>query len=77
MEALKRCGRDLTRERLVAELEGLMNFQGISGMINYKPFNPKDPYGSRQGVKEVFLIECMDGGKAKKLTDWTVVDFRM
>jgi branched-chain amino acid transport system substrate-binding protein len=69
VEALKRAGRDLTRERLVKELEGLKDFQGISGKVTYKPFDPKDPT-SRLGVKEIFLVQCLDGGKTKKLTDW-------
>ena len=75
VEAVKRCGRDLTRDRLVAELEGLQNFQGISGKISYSRFNPDNGYLSRQGVKEVFLVECMEGGKAKKLTDWTTISY--
>jgi len=69
VEAMKRCGRDLTRERLVAELEGLKNFQGIMGKINYKPFDPNDP-SCRQGQNQVFLSECLEGGAVKKLTDW-------
>ncbi|RLB70416.1 MAG: ABC transporter substrate-binding protein [Deltaproteobacteria bacterium] len=76
VEALKRCGRDLTRERLVTELEGLTDFKGLGGTISFKPFDAKDPYGTRQGGKEVFLIECLDGGKAKKLTDWTYFDYK-
>ncbi len=75
VEALKRSGRDLTRERLVAELEGLKNFQGISGKISYGKFNPENGYGTRQGVKEVFLVECLEGGKSKKLTDWITVEY--
>jgi len=76
VEALKRCGRDLTRERLVHELEGLTDFQGISGKISYKALDPKDPYGSRQGVKAVFLVQCLEGGKGKKLTDWMRIDYK-
>jgi hypothetical protein len=70
VEGLKRCGRNLTRERLVQKLEQLRGFEGIGGEINYKPFDPKDPYESRQGMKEVFLMQCLEGGKAEKLTDW-------
>jgi len=76
VEALKRSGRDLTRERLVKELEGLTDFQGISGKVNYRALDTKDPYGSRQGVKEVFLVECLEGGKGKKLTDWMRIDYK-
>ena len=35
VEAIKRCGRDLTRERLVKELEGLKNFKGI-GPVSWR-----------------------------------------
>jgi len=72
VEAIKRCGQDLTRERLVKELEGLKNFRGIGPVVNYKPFDPKDP-NSRQGSNSTFLIQCLKGGQAKKLTDWTTI----
>ena len=44
VQAIKNCGRDLTREKLVQELEKLNNFQGIMGRISYKPFDPNDPH---------------------------------
>jgi ABC-type branched-subunit amino acid transport system substrate-binding protein len=71
VEAIKRCGRDLTRERLVKELEGLQNFKGIGPVVNYKAFDPRDP-SSRQGTNATFLVQCLKDGKAKKLTDWMV-----
>jgi len=71
VEAIKRCGKNLTRERLVVELEGLRNFKGIGPVVNYKPFDPNDP-ASRQGTNTTFLVECLQGGKAKKLTNWTI-----
>jgi len=70
VEALKRCGKDVTRERFVKEMEGLKNFKGILGKVNYKPFNEKDPW-SRQGTNEVFLVQCTDTGGYKQLTEWT------
>jgi ABC-type branched-subunit amino acid transport system substrate-binding protein len=73
VEAIHRCGPDLTRERLVEELESLKDFQGISGKISYKPFDPNDP-SCRQGQDQVFLIQCLKEGKAKQLTDWASVD---
>ena len=73
VEAIKRCGKDLTRERLVKELEGLKNFKGIGPVINYKPFDPRDP-DSRQGTHATFLVQCLKEGKAKKLTDWTTAE---
>lgn len=73
VEAIRRCGRDLTRERFVAEMEGIRNFKGVLGRIDYAPFDPKDVY-SRQGQKEVFLVECLDGGGFRQLTDWMEPD---
>ncbi len=73
VEAVRRCGRDLTRERLVRELEGMTDFQGISGRIRYKPFDPEDMF-CRQGQNQAFLIKCLEGGKAEKLTDWITVE---
>ncbi|MFZ5571208.1 MAG: ABC transporter substrate-binding protein [Thermodesulfobacteriota bacterium] len=73
VEALKRCGRELTREKLVKELEGLKDFRGIGGSITYKPFDAKDP-SCREGMQEVFLIECLEGGEIKKLSDWMRIE---
>jgi ABC-type branched-subunit amino acid transport system substrate-binding protein len=75
VEGLKRCGRDLTRERLVKEIEGIRNLRGIGPKISYKPLDLNDPYGSRQGGKETFLVECLEGGKYKKLSDWMEVEY--
>jgi branched-chain amino acid transport system substrate-binding protein len=75
VEGIKRCGRDLTRERLVQKLETMRGFRGISGEVNYKALDPDDPYGCRQGVKETYLIECLEGGASKKLTDWTYIEY--
>ena len=60
MEALKRCGRDLTREKLVAELEKIQNFHSSMGTVSFKPFDPKDPL-SRIGQQEIFLLYYMAG----------------
>ncbi|MBN2034128.1 MAG: ABC transporter substrate-binding protein [Deltaproteobacteria bacterium] len=73
VEGLKRTGRDLTRERFVKEMEGIRNFKGIFGTIDYAPYEPSDVY-SRQGQKEVFLTQCMEDAKAKRLTDWMEPD---
>lgn len=69
IEGLRRCGRDLTRENFVKAMEGLRNFRGIMGEINFKPFDPNDPF-CRQGQNEVFLSQCVEGAKSKRLTDW-------
>ncbi len=74
VEAMKRAGRDLTRERLVAELEKLTNFKGINGLISYKPFDPKDPT-CRLGQSEVYVGKCLEGGKMEVLTDWIKTEY--
>lgn len=73
VEAIRRCGPDLTRERFVQEMEGLQDFQGISGKISYKPFVAGD-MSCRQGQKQTFLVECLADGKAKRLTDWATIE---
>ena len=69
VEALENVGRDLTRERLVKELEKIRNFKGLLGEVNFAPFDPDDP-STRQGVVSVFIAQCMKDGSAKRLTDW-------
>ena len=69
IEGLKRTGRDLTRENFIAAMEGIKGFKGIGPEINYKPFDKNDMY-SRQGGSQTFLVQCLAGGKTKKLTDW-------
>jgi len=73
VEAIRRCGPDLTRERFVQEMEGLQDFKGISGKISYKPFDPNDP-SCRQGQNQTFLVECLADGKTKRLTDWATIE---
>ena len=73
VEAIRRCGPDLTRERFVQEMEGLQDFKGISGKISYKPFVAGD-MSCRQGQKQTFLVECLADGKAKRLTDWATIE---
>jgi branched-chain amino acid transport system substrate-binding protein len=75
VEGLTRAGKDLTRERLVKELEGIRDFKGIGGRISYAPFNAAQGYQTRQGMKEVMLIECLDNGDAKRLTDWFTTEY--
>ena len=75
IEGIKRAGRNLTREKLVYELENLKGFKGIGGEISYSLFNPKNGFASRGGMKEVFMIQCLEGGKAKRLSDWMSVKY--
>jgi ABC-type branched-subunit amino acid transport system substrate-binding protein len=70
VEGIKRAGRDLTRESFVKAMEGIKGFQGIGGEVSYGVFDPEDAYGTRQGTKTVFLVKCLEGGKAEKLSDW-------
>jgi branched-chain amino acid transport system substrate-binding protein len=74
VEGLKRCGKDLTREKFVAEMEKIKNFQGIMGVVNYKAFDPKDPL-CRLGQTTVFIFQATEDGKAKVLTDWIHTDY--
>lgn len=69
VEALKRSGRELTRERFVSEFEQMTDFEGLSGKISYAPFDPDRPE-CRIGQNKAFLIQCLKGGEIKILTDW-------
>lgn len=74
VEAMKRAGRNLTREKVVFELEHMKNFQGSQGKISFKPFDRNDIY-SRQGQTSVVIMQCLKGAKAKLLTDWIAPQF--
>ncbi len=74
VEALKRVGRDLTREKLVAEMEKMQNFRGGMGPVNYAPFDPNDPV-SRLGTSAVWLGQATEKGNIKILTYWTPTDY--
>lgn len=72
VEGIKRCGKEVTREKVVSEMEKIKDFQGISGKISYKPFNANDP-SCRQGQNQTYLIKCIEGGAAERLTDWMTI----
>jgi ABC-type branched-subunit amino acid transport system substrate-binding protein len=74
IEALKRCGRDLTREKLVAQMEKITNFRGIMGRISYMPFDANDPL-CRIGQQEVFVAQATKDAKAKVLTNWIETEY--
>jgi branched-chain amino acid transport system substrate-binding protein len=63
VEAFRRCGRDLTLDRFISAMESLKNFQGIGPKITFGP-------DIRQGAREVFLAQCLKGGKVERLSDW-------
>ncbi|MBM3302892.1 MAG: ABC transporter substrate-binding protein, partial [Deltaproteobacteria bacterium] len=67
VEALKRCGKDVTTERVIQELDKMTDFKGIFGRITFRP-------DDRQGQKEVYMCEALKGGKAKRLTVWIKAD---
>jgi len=74
VEALNLVGRDLTRVKLVAELEIIDNFQGIMGRVSHKPFDANDPL-CPVGHQEVFLGEATKDAKAKILTYWNRTEY--
>jgi ABC-type branched-subunit amino acid transport system substrate-binding protein len=65
--AIEAAGPELTREKLVAELEKLDGWDG--GIGDAITFGPEE----RQGQKSVFLAKC-EGGKAVKISDWLSLD---
>jgi ABC-type branched-subunit amino acid transport system substrate-binding protein len=67
VEALKRAGPDLTREKLVESLETLKNWNG--GVGHNITFGPNE----RQGQKSVYISKC-DKGKAVRLSDWITIE---
>jgi ABC-type branched-subunit amino acid transport system substrate-binding protein len=69
IEALKNVGRDLTRENFITAMERISGFRGIGPEVNFKPYKKNDMY-SRQGTSQTFLVKCLAGGKAEKLTEW-------
>ncbi len=73
IEGLKNTGRDLTTEKFIGEMERIKGFKGIGSQVSYKPFDVNDIY-SRQGSRQIFLVQCLAGGKAKPLTGWMKMD---
>jgi branched-chain amino acid transport system substrate-binding protein len=67
VEALKRAGRDLDREKLVEALETLDHWNG--GVGHDITFGPKE----RDGQKSLRICIC-ENGKAKVLTDWITAE---
>lgn len=69
VEALKNAGPDLTKAKVMTELEKIKGFKGVGPEISYGPYDPENIY-SRQGTNSGFLVQCLKDGKAKQLTDW-------
>ncbi|HNV48337.1 MAG TPA: ABC transporter substrate-binding protein [Spirochaetota bacterium] len=68
VEALKKCGKDLTVENFVKAMESIKDFQGIGPKITYGP-------NQRQGANSIFIAKCISDTKAQKLTGWLTSDF--
>lgn len=67
IEGLRRAGRDLTTESLVAALESLEGWEGTGPPITYGPER-------RQGARAMFLARTTADGTAVQLTDWIESD---
>jgi branched-chain amino acid transport system substrate-binding protein len=67
VEALKRCGRDLTADNFVKAMESLKDFQGIGPKLTFDP-------NQRQGTRASFLGKCGEMGKAIRISDWITSD---
>jgi len=63
VEALRRAGRDLTTESLIAALESLDGWKGAGAPITYTPEH-------RQGTRAMFLARALHDGDAEHITDW-------
>jgi len=74
VEALKNCGRDLTREKLVAEMEKLQHFQGTMSEVSYAPFKADDPL-CRVGTRSVWIGQATADAKTKVLTGWIETEY--
>ncbi|UCF72838.1 MAG: ABC transporter substrate-binding protein [Deltaproteobacteria bacterium] len=67
VEALKRCGRDLTADNFVKAMETIKDFQGIGPKITYGP-------NERQGSRSFFIAKCLEGGELARISDWMTSD---
>lgn len=67
VEAIKAAGPELTREKVIENLEKMKDWDGgISHKVTFGPDN-------RQGVKYIYLAKCKDG-KMEKISDWMTVE---
>lgn len=73
-EGIKRCGRELTREKLVREMEKIQNYnKSVLSTISYGPFDPDNP-DCRSGLTRLYMTQCADNGETRVLTDWYDLD---
>jgi len=69
LEALKRCGRDLTREKFIKAMESLEGYKNLTSRIRFAPYDSESPL-CRLGQRAIYLQQCQKGGAVKILTDW-------
>lgn len=67
VEALKRCGKTVTTEKLINALESLHKFQGTGPAISFGP-------GQRQGTRSIFLAKSIDASHSEKISDWLTAE---
>ncbi|UCD85157.1 MAG: ABC transporter substrate-binding protein [Deltaproteobacteria bacterium] len=67
VEALRRVGRDLTREKLVEAMESIKNWNG--GSTHNVTFGPN----LRQGTNSIFIGKC-ENGRAVRISDWMEIE---
>jgi branched-chain amino acid transport system substrate-binding protein len=63
VEAMKRCGRDLTVDNFVKAMDSIKDFQGIGPKLTFGP-------DKKQGSRSVFLGKCLEGGKMERISGW-------
>jgi hypothetical protein len=64
VEALKRAGRDLTREKLIQALESFKNYyNGKGGYVTFSPTR-------REGIGGGVIMEAVDHKKWKVISKW-------
>jgi len=68
VEALERCGQNLTRKRFVKALESMRDYDHL-GPTTFASFDPNDPL-CRLGTQATRLQQCREGGQVEHLTDW-------
>ncbi|MBF0398979.1 MAG: ABC transporter substrate-binding protein [Desulfobacterales bacterium] len=68
-EGIKQCGKDVTRENFVLQLEKMNDFKGLGGKVSFMPFDPNNPE-TRRGTKSLSLIRCKENGETEELTDF-------
>lgn len=67
VEALKRCGRNLTVDTFVKAMESIKDFQGIGPKMSFGP-------DKRQGSRSFFLARSTGADTTEKLTGWITSD---